>query len=218
MAKHNRTITDKDRENTQRLRAIWDNKKRELNLTQVKVKDRFGAADNSFISQMLTGRVALNKPMILTWAEVLQVDPARIDPELSTFKIVKRKKASVEVPVLFSLGTKQITRQSIVIDSTDGNEYLFGIEINTSIPTLGKLVPCGSYIVLAPLAALETGTRVAVKHIETDEFGRDKFSFGILIEKSDGRILLEGLVTDEKFEVPESDCFFIHKISQIKQP
>ena len=80
----NRQITAADRENAQRLRAIWNAKKKQLELNQVKAAAKLGFRYQSTVSQYLNCNIALNTDVILKFAQLLEVDPARIDPSIAS--------------------------------------------------------------------------------------------------------------------------------------
>lgn len=83
----NRHITPHDRENADRLKAVWDAKKRQLNLTQVKAAAQLGFATQSTVSQYLNCDIAMNTEVILKFARLLEVDPIRIDPTIRSLVV-----------------------------------------------------------------------------------------------------------------------------------
>ena len=83
----NRRITPHDRANAERLKAIWDAKKKQLELTQVKAAAQLGFATQSTVSQYLNCDIAMNTEIVLKFARLLEVDPARIDPNIRSLVV-----------------------------------------------------------------------------------------------------------------------------------
>lgn len=76
-------ITRENAEAASRLRAIWNEKKRELHLTQERAAEVLGFSTQGAVSQYLNGKAPLNTDATLKFARLLGVSPADIRPELS---------------------------------------------------------------------------------------------------------------------------------------
>lgn len=74
---HKRTITDADLAAAASLRAIYEQKKRELGLTQERVAAAFGGTQG-LISQYLLGRIALGRVAVMKFARIFRVTPETI--------------------------------------------------------------------------------------------------------------------------------------------
>ena len=70
-------------EATQRLRAIWDAKKRELKLTQELAAELMGFEAQSAVSHYLNGKAPLNTDAALKFAVLLRVKPEELRPDLA---------------------------------------------------------------------------------------------------------------------------------------
>lgn len=66
----------------ERLWAIWNRKKGELDLTQQKVGDLMGGITQGGVGHYLHGRAALNLEAVLKFASILRVDPREIRDDL----------------------------------------------------------------------------------------------------------------------------------------
>ncbi|EPW0502052.1 helix-turn-helix domain-containing protein, partial [Escherichia coli] len=77
------TITDKDIQNAERLRKIWDEKRKQLSLSQEKAADILGFKTQGAVSQLLNAKIALNTENTLKFAALLQVPAEEINPDLS---------------------------------------------------------------------------------------------------------------------------------------
>ncbi|EHE7090088.1 helix-turn-helix domain-containing protein [Salmonella enterica subsp. enterica serovar Enteritidis] len=70
-------------EATQRLRAIWDAKKRDLKLTQEIAADLMGFETQSTVSHYLNGKAPLNTNAALKFSVLLRVKPEELRPDLA---------------------------------------------------------------------------------------------------------------------------------------
>lgn len=74
-------MTEHDELCAKNLFRIWNNKKRDLGLTQEKVAKRANWSGASAFGHFLHGREPLNEKTILKLSEILEVKPSEIDPE-----------------------------------------------------------------------------------------------------------------------------------------
>lgn len=78
----NRTITQQDREDAARLKAIYDRKKKQLGLTQEKLAGLMGFATQASISHFMNAKAAMNNEHVIKFAAFLKVDPTEIRPDI----------------------------------------------------------------------------------------------------------------------------------------
>lgn len=76
-----RTITQADREAAKRLKRIWEEKKKDLHLTQEKAADQLGFKTQASVSHYLNCRIALGPVATLKFARLLDVSPQDIRPD-----------------------------------------------------------------------------------------------------------------------------------------
>lgn len=81
--KKERIFTQAETEAAERLKKIWESKKRELSLTQEKVAQLCDWGNQSAFGAYLHARVQLNTESVLKLAKVLQVHPTEIMPEIA---------------------------------------------------------------------------------------------------------------------------------------
>lgn len=130
-----RNITAEDRENARRLKNIWERKKRDLNLTQVKAAKQLGMSQGS-LAQYLNCHIALNYKAVIDFAKLLRVEPWEIDPSLGGLRQTAVPEGeNTTVPVTRTLSGKGKPTQDSVISrypfkngqahavEVDGNEY-----------------------------------------------------------------------------------------------
>ncbi|WP_444923472.1 S24 family peptidase [Microbulbifer sp. DLAB2-AF] len=77
-----RQLTPEEKASTQRLRDIWDKRRKVLGLTQEKAAHLLGWSSQSAVGAYLQGRIPLNTDATIKFAELLEVEPAEIDPNL----------------------------------------------------------------------------------------------------------------------------------------
>lgn len=75
-----RDLSQLEREDSTRLRKIWDEKKDSLSLSQQDVADAFGISNQTAISQYLNGKIPLNLEAAIKFAKVLEVNIREISP------------------------------------------------------------------------------------------------------------------------------------------
>lgn len=100
-----RIITQEDRDKAQRLKALFDSKKKELGLTQVKCAEKMNITQSA-ISQFFNAIVPLNTDTILSFAELLETKPSHIDPKLSEDRF-KAKEMFQPVPIIGTISNRQ---------------------------------------------------------------------------------------------------------------
>lgn len=93
-------LNDQDREKQRRLRLVWDRKRHELGLTQIKARDALGLKYQSTVSQYLNGQIPLNTETVLKFANLLRCDPAEIDPAVKKLVAVKVAHKAVYLGVM----------------------------------------------------------------------------------------------------------------------
>lgn len=76
-------LTPEETAECQRLRAIWESRRRELRLTQETMAARLNMSQSNF-SHFLLGRQKLNAELIIKAAEELQFKPGRVRREMAS--------------------------------------------------------------------------------------------------------------------------------------
>lgn len=104
-----RIPTVKDRAKARTLKNLWESRKNDLELTQNSAAKQLGLSQPSF-SQYLNAVIPLNTDIVLKFAQMLQVDPKQIDPniiDISTLAKNAVNKTKV-VPFIGSISGKSI--------------------------------------------------------------------------------------------------------------
>jgi hypothetical protein len=73
-----RPLTDEELADAARLRAVWEKRSKDLDLTQLDVSKSFGFANQSAVSQYLNAKIPLNLEAALRFATILQVPVSSI--------------------------------------------------------------------------------------------------------------------------------------------
>jgi transcriptional regulator with XRE-family HTH domain len=77
-----RDLTDSERADAARLKAIYARKKAEAGLTQEKLAALMGFSTQSAVSHYLTGFIAMSSEVVFKFAHHLGVDPTEIRPDI----------------------------------------------------------------------------------------------------------------------------------------
>lgn len=124
MAKRN--ITEADRQAALRLQQIWEQKRRDLKLTQEQVAHACGWSTQGAFSQYLRAKIPLNTDAVLKLAKVLQVAPQEIMPEISDLLAAQSTRPLVSESALRlalaieSLPKKERLALQTLVDSLQG--------------------------------------------------------------------------------------------------
>jgi transcriptional regulator with XRE-family HTH domain len=86
-----RELTLEEAEDARRLRQIWNERKEQLNLSQVKAAKQLGYSSQGAISQYLNGKVGLNFQAAAKFAQLLRVGVGEISPRYG--KLVEKPQA-----------------------------------------------------------------------------------------------------------------------------
>ena len=119
-----RKITDKDLVAAARLRALWDQKKADLKLTQQKAADMLDMTQGA-INHYLSGRAALGPVATIRFSRLLSVSPKDIRPDFE-FQIVPGDMPPDVIEVAVKLASLPlVVRQDVsrLIDTLAGTGY-----------------------------------------------------------------------------------------------
>lgn len=110
-----RKLTQPEIEDARRLKQLWNAKKEELHLSQVKAAKELGYNSQGAISQYINGRVSLNFQAAAKFAKLLRVEIKDISPRFAQLvgKPIPTSLDGYTAPVLGQLGGMQTT---IVLD------------------------------------------------------------------------------------------------------
>ncbi len=115
-----RKMTESDIEAAKKLRAIWDQRKKDYGFTQETASDFLGMNQSS-VSQYVRGAVPLGIEATLKFAYFLGVDPREIRHDLPDWALSKKSDSSLSDDVVFmvrgfsqlSMPHKQLVRQLV---------------------------------------------------------------------------------------------------------
>ncbi len=129
-----RVITEQDKANAQRLKAIYNAKKKQLGITQTDLAKQIGMKQGA-AAQYINGHIALNYEAVIRFAKALQVDPWDIDPELDILSAkgeVTSREVAVDVEQTLSNSGKPPKRKSVTIRYNGMPDYLIGFEADSN--------------------------------------------------------------------------------------
>ncbi len=94
-------LTDEDKLKADRLKTVWNEKKKLLGLSQEVAAGKLGFSTQAAISQFLNGKIPLNIENVLKFAELLEVPPETIDPAIASLlhpvRIAERDKNQFKI-------------------------------------------------------------------------------------------------------------------------
>lgn len=114
-----RSLSDKEFADAARLKKIWDEKSRPLQLTQLKAAKEFGYANQSAVSQYLNARIPLNLETAAKFAKLLSVSISDISPRLAEALVTGCPSGSCPIEVAVPEG-------SIAIEATKQAREILG--------------------------------------------------------------------------------------------
>lgn len=160
-----RIITDRDRDNANRLRAIWTRKKKELGLTQAQLAALMGFANQAVISQYLNCYIALNTDVVVRFSKHLQVTPGEIDPDLGAFTLLKDAPRTVRIPVLANIsGSKPGNLETVEI-ATKMQKQLYAVSVDTD--GFEPFAEQGATLIVSPGEEPISGDKVFIRHVNS---------------------------------------------------
>jgi len=148
----NRRIpTTEDKKRARRLKRIWNERKRALDLTQVSAAKKLGITQPS-LSQYLNAIIPLNTDITFKFAELLEVPATEINPELANVSSLMAFKNvnpdTIRVPLIGSIAGKSVMgRTGILAEGLLHETNYAGISVdNESLENQG--IPKGSTLLL----------------------------------------------------------------------
>lgn len=82
-------VTPADKQAAARLKAIWDERRRDLGLTQETAGAKMGM-NQSAVSQYLNGRIPIGLEALIKWSDLLGCDPKEIRSDIAWVDVVVR--------------------------------------------------------------------------------------------------------------------------------
>lgn len=205
-----RVITKSDLENAQRLKAIYNAKKRTLELTQTILAAKLGMKQGA-VAQYINGHIALNYNATIAFAKILQVDPWDIDP---TLNVLSNRGADAErevaVDVVSTLsGSGKPKQNSITIRYSGMIEHLLGFEADSN--DYAPFLKQEDVIVVDRTLQPEVGDDVVVCYASGAKI------VGELIDQSAKEITVENYNGGEQVTQPMSDIVSYDTVVSIKK-
>ena len=125
-----RVITEHDRENAQRLKAIWMTKKHHLKLTQEDLAKLMGI-NRAAVSQYLNCFIALNTDAILKFSQALKISPIDIDPTLTALATTPSQSRAIRVPTYAKLSGELPGPHEVVEVMAENSLNLYAVAVDT---------------------------------------------------------------------------------------
>lgn len=210
----NRNITQHDLENAKRLQRLWTTRKRELGLTQIAAGKKLGC-NQSMVSQLLSGRVALNTDHTLKWAQLLNVSPGDIDPNLSGLGFSTVALRRIKVPVLSALSGAATGAFEIVEIFTRMTKQVYGISVDDE--SLGAYARKGSTLIVSQEEEPISGDEVFLRLKLGDRFLNSVKQF-VMVDNSRSVAVVRDLLTQAQEEIQLDTIELMDPIVSIERP
>ena len=205
-----RVITKSDLENARRLKAIYNAKKRLLDLTQTTLADKLGMKQGA-VAQYINGHIALNYNATIEFAKILQVDPWDIDP---TLNVLSGRGADTEREVVVDVastlsGSGKPRQNSITIRYSGMIEHLLGYEADSN--DFSPFLKHGDVAVVDKMLQPEVGDDVIVCYASGAKV------VGELIHQSAKEITVESYKDGEEITQPLTNIMRYDTVINVKK-
>ncbi len=196
-----RPITEEDKKRAQRLKALYQTKKKEIGLTQVQCAEKLKISQSA-ISQFLNAIVPLNTDAILAFAELLETKPSEIDPKLSEDRF-KTKEMFQPVPIIGTLSNRQPSDYYRKLWLKKPDYHAVGFEVDLENPDYEK----DSILILLLNKKPIKNSKVLLRLRK-----RNRFQFGKFL--GDETFNLSGVIQT----VETNEISYLAKISEVVRP
>lgn len=210
----NQKISHEDLANARRLAAIWEERKKDLNLTQVKAAKHLGF-QQSMVSQLLRGVTALNTDHVIKLAQLLRVSPGDIDPRLSSLNFSDIKLRQVKVPIIASLSGAATGAFQHVEISTRMTRQLYGISVDDD--SLGVYARRGSTLIVSQEEEPISGDEVFIR-FELDGRHIHMVSQYVMTDASREVVVVQDLLSQAKSELDLNRIEVFDPIVAVERP
>lgn len=209
-----RNITPQDLDNAKRLRNLWNNRKGKLGLTQLKAAEKLGF-QQPMVSQLLSGKVALNTDHILKWAQLLGASPDEIDPRLSSLGYSSDALRRVKVPIVASLSGAPVGSFQNVEISTRMTRQVYGVTVDDD--TLGSYAKRGSTLIVSQEEEPISGDEVFIR-FELDGHHLHLVAHYVTTDTQRGVVVIKDLHTQAQSELELDRIEILDPIVSVERP
>lgn len=160
MKTQRRPLSPEEQSDADRLKKIWDEKSRELSLTQLSVSKTFGFANQSAISQYLNARIPLNLETAAKFSKVLNVPLADISPRHAESLVTQKNCTGCSIAVSVPSGSEVIEADRLAQDTLGDCRWYVLNPADKTIDTGAFLMEVGGSPRLVKIEACEGGFRL----------------------------------------------------------
>lgn len=211
----NRTITEQDKKNAARLKALWEGKKGSLGLTQVTAAKALGYKTQSMVSQLLNAQAALNTDAILKWAQLLQVSPTDIDPSLSSLGFTKTALRQVKVSVVARMSGEPAGPFETVEITTQMARQMYGVTVDTD--GFEPFAKRGSTLIISQEEEPISGDEVFIRLATQDSF-LHLIKYYVMTDHTRGVAVVRDLEGGDPQELPLDRIEVLDPIVSVERP
>ena len=211
----NRVITERDKAVASRFSKIWQAKKGELSLTQIKLAERMGWNSQSMVSQTLSGKVALSTDAILKLAQVLHVSPGELDPALQGLTISPNKLRHVKAPILARMSGEAPGVFEIVEIATTMTRQVYGVSVDTD--GFEPFAKKGCTLILSQEEEPVSGDEVFIR-LHTEKGPLHLLKTYVTSDHSRGVVVVRDLNGDQPHELPLDQVEVLDPVISVERP
>lgn len=191
-----RTLTIEELEEARRLKKIWQSKKDDLHLTQVKAAKELGFSSQAAVSQYLNAKVPLPATVIARFAKLLQVPVSEISVRVSDMLSGGRADLSVyTAPTIDDLKSGKVRVQPEIVSLSPGFLASLGAtpeSLSWVVIEEDCAVPAGAMVLVQKNVSISPGFHVFYDNGTPAVWKVDKNGREFIIHKGDGvRIPME---------------------------
>lgn len=211
----NRIITEQDKKNAARLKALWEAKKGSLKLTQTSAAAALGYRNQSMVSQLLNAQVALNTDAILKWAQLLQVSPPDIDPSMTSLGFSRTTLRQVKVSIVARMSGEPAGPFETVEITTQMARQMYGVTVDTD--GFEPFAKRGSTLIISQEEEPVSGDEVFIR-LATHDSHLHLIKYYVMTDNSRGVAVVRDLDSDAVQELPLDRIEVLDPIVSVERP
>lgn len=203
-----RDLTDDEKLLAQKVRAVWDLKKAELNLTQQAVAEKLNMRQGAF-TQFLNGSVPIPDSLLINLSIILNYPLHRLSKDfsdkLSRLTILTLKGA--EIPVMHAMNKGQHPTTITIDAPTSWGTDSYGVYVDTM--EYEPYAEPGQFIIVSAMTAPRLNQKVFINtHEGPNQIGK-------LLRRDKTTVTLAHLITGAELTIPINNINNIHTIKGV---
>lgn len=187
-----KSLTAEQLRDAQRLKALYESKKKELKITQYTIADALGISQGA-VGHYMNGRIALNVPAVTDLARILQVNVSDISPTLANevSRYSSSMDSNVSNPTTYTRGSRYPVLSKVQAGAwaeacepytlkdidlwlesdahTQGDAFWLEVEGDSMTAPMGLSIPEGTFVLFDTGREAVNGNLVIAKLVDDNE-------------------------------------------------